>query len=170
MPSGDLPGDVGFDLPSLARMVRTKREDEGLSVRAAAQAAGVSFSTISRVESGAQPDLTNFLNLCGWLGVDPGRFTQTSVRREASVESVTRHLSADPRLTPDAARKISRVIADMYDALAQPDTQPVVAVHMRAASVLRPGVPERLAKLVQDMHQQLERRQLQDGPSERLQG
>ncbi|MCH8899949.1 MAG: helix-turn-helix domain-containing protein [Acidobacteria bacterium] len=167
---GDTSTDVGVDLSLLARMVRAKREKANLSMRGAAQAAGVSFSTISRIESGAQPDLTNFLNVCAWLGVDPSRFTgRTTVRQEASFENVIQHLSADPRLTSEAAEKIARMVGDMYEALAKPDATPVVAAHMRAASVLRPGVPERLANLIQDMHQQLERLVHRDGTSKRLQ-
>lgn len=152
-------------------MVRAKRTEEGLSVRGAAQAAGVSFSTISRIEGGHQPDLTNFLNICSWLGVDPSRFTgKGPVRRDAALESAIQHLSADSRLSTEAAEKITRMVRDMYEALATPDTTPVVAAHLRAAPVLRPGVPKRLASLVQDMHRELERLVHQDGTSTRIQG
>lgn len=152
-------------------MLRGKREEEKLSIRGAAQAARVSFSTISRIEAGSQPDLANFLNICAWLGVDPSRFTgKGMVRREAALENAIQHFSADPRLTAEASEKITRMVRDMYEALAKPDTTPVVAAHLRAAPVLRPGIPKRLASLVQDMHQQLERGVHQDGTSTRVQG
>jgi len=151
-------------MSTLAGLVRAKRQEEGLSVRGAAEAAGVSFSTISRVESEHQPDLANFLNICAWLGVDASRFAGSGpTRREAALENAIRHLSADPRLSAEASQKITRMVRDMYEALAAPEITSVVAAHLRAATVLRPGVPERLASLVRDMHRQLERHVAKDG-------
>jgi len=62
-----------LDVLELGRLVRQKRADEQLSLRQAAALARVSFSTLSRVEDGAQPDLSTFTSLCAWLGVNPGR-------------------------------------------------------------------------------------------------
>ena len=47
----------------------------------------------------------------------------------------------------------------MYAALARdlPPGGPLVACHLRAASVMRPGVPQRLAVLLSDMHDELDR-------------
>ena len=50
------------------------------------------------------------------------------------------------------------MLRTMYDALAQNIvSQPVVACHLRAASVLRPGVPERLNTMLSTMNSELER-------------
>lgn len=146
------------DISELGRYVAEKRASEGLSIRKAADAAGVSFSTISRVERGAQPDLATFVNLCGWLEVDPSEFTGRPAGKSAGIEEAIHHLSADPRLSPDAAAKIAGVVRGMYDALAQPNQTPVIAAHLRAASMLRPGVPQRLATILTDMESALRRR------------
>jgi transcriptional regulator with XRE-family HTH domain len=144
-----------LDLTQFGAMLRGRRGR--LSLRQAAAEAGVSFSTLTRAEAGAQPDLTSFTLLCGWLGVSPGQFfTPVSERQAAPIEEAIAHLVADPRLEAAAAAKIADVLRGMYDALArEPAQQPVVACHLRASSVLRPGVPARLHSLLSDIHEQL---------------
>jgi transcriptional regulator with XRE-family HTH domain len=142
----------------LGQLVRERRGRQ--SVRQAAADAGVSFSTLSRVESGAQPDLTTFIRLCAWLGVPPEQFFHSGAQRSSdTVDKVVGHLFADPRLSSDAAERIAGVVRDLYDALAQdtPEPPPLV-VHLRAASMLRPGVPERLGTMLHDMRAVLELR------------
>ncbi len=129
----------------------------GLSIRRAAEAAEVSFMTLSRVEAGAQPDLATFLRLCAWLHVPPETFFVSGTSRETETpEVVAKHLLADPRLESYAATRIAAVVRDMYHALArEPRHPPAVACHLRAAAVLRPGVAGRLGQLLQDMQARL---------------
>ncbi|MGK2877841.1 MAG: helix-turn-helix domain-containing protein [Solirubrobacterales bacterium] len=137
-------------------MLRERRGDT--SLRRAAADAGVSFSTFSRVEAGAQPDLTSFLNLCAWLGEPPDRFFINAAARESDgVDAAISHLSSDPRLAPEASAKIAEVMRNMYEALAREvEPTPVVACHLRAATVLRPGVGERLTQMLTSMQTALE--------------
>ena len=142
----------------LGRLLRERRGN--LSIRKAAADAGVSFSTWSRVEAGAHPDLATFTRLCTWLGVSPARFFAPVVERESSpLDEAISHLRTDPRLSDEAASTISSVLRDLYEALAR-DVAPArspVACHLRATSVMRPGVPHRLAELLSDMHEELVR-------------
>ena len=153
-----------LDVGQLGRLVQERRG--GQSFRRAAAEAGVSFSTMARVEAGAQPDLASFTRLCAWLGLPPSKFfTPVTARAPEPLEDVLNHLNADPRLTADAAAAISGVLKEMYAALAT-DTvpgAPLVACHLRAASVMRPGVPHRLAGLLSDMHDELDRLAQQGG-------
>lgn len=144
-----------LDLTQLGAMLRERRGK--LSLRQAAAEAGVSFSTFTRIEAGAQPDLTSFTLLCGWLGISPGQFfTPVTERQLAPIDEAIAHLSADPRLEADAASKIADVLRNMYEVLAKaPAQKQVVACHLRAASVLRPGVPNRLSSMLREMHQKL---------------
>ena len=114
--------------------------------------------TLSRVESGAQPDLATFLRLCGWLHEPPETFFVSAAPRETETpEVILKHLLADPRLERDAASRIASVVQDMYDALAREPVHVVaVACHLRAAAVLRPGAAERLGELLKDMHAKLD--------------
>lgn len=150
----------GIAIEDLGRKVREHRDEARQSIRQAAEEAGISFSTLSRVEAGAQPDLATFLRLCAWLGVPPETFFAPGARRpETTIDDVTRHLSADPSLSRDAAEKIARVVREMYGALAHRASEPPpLACHLRASSVMRPGVPERLAAILTDLRSGLETR------------
>jgi transcriptional regulator with XRE-family HTH domain len=150
----DDPADQEIlDISELGRVIRERRKDNGLSVRQAAQAADVSFATITRVEDGSQPDLTTFLKLCAWLGRSPSSFFRPVAERAVDhLGKALEHLSADPNLDDKAAEKIVSLVRDLYAALARP-LQPVAALdmHLRVAPVMRPGVPERLAGILTDM-------------------
>lgn len=62
-------------LASFGSLLRVERERRGLSQRAAAAEVGLSFSTVSRVESGdLLPDLHSFLALAAWARVPLGWF------------------------------------------------------------------------------------------------
>ena len=106
-----------LDAAQLGKVVRAHRGQR--SMRQAAAEAGVSLSTMSRVESGSLPDLASFTALCAWAGVSPSRFfTPIAERQDTLVEVAIAHLRADPRLTPEHASSIASVIRQMYDALA----------------------------------------------------
>jgi transcriptional regulator with XRE-family HTH domain len=155
----DTPNGVErLDLAQMGAMLRERRGR--LSLRQAAAEAGVSFSTFTRIEAGAQPDLTSFTLLCAWLGIPPSQFfTQVTEREVAPIDEAIAHLVADPRLEAGAALKIADVLRNMYDALAKaPAQRQVVACHLRAASMLRPGVPPRLNSLLGEMHDKLSAR------------
>jgi transcriptional regulator with XRE-family HTH domain len=154
------PGTVAAE--ELGRLVKEHRGRQ--SVRQAAEEAGVSFSTISRVEAGAQPDLATFFRLCAWLEVPPERFFRGGAQTPTdTLDTVASHLFADPRLSPAAAERIAQVVRDLYTALAQEAHEPEpIALHLRATATMRPGVPERLANLLHDIHSALEQR-LTDG-------
>ncbi len=147
-----------LDLSQFGTLLRAHRGS--LSLRQAAAEAGVSFSTLGRVEAGAQPDLTSFTLLCAWLGVPPSQFFSPMAEKEvAPIDEAIAHLSADPRLVGGAAEKIAEVLRGMYENLANaPAERPVLACHLRAAGVLRPGVPQRLSSILTKMHAELESR------------
>jgi transcriptional regulator with XRE-family HTH domain len=57
----------------LVSAVKTKREAEGLSIRALSALVGVSFSTLARIERGeGLPDNNSKIRLLEWLGPDAG--------------------------------------------------------------------------------------------------
>jgi transcriptional regulator with XRE-family HTH domain len=153
----DGAGEVELlDVTELGRMLRERRGD--LSLRKAAEQAKVSFSTFARVEDGAHPDLASFTRLCAWLRVSPSQFFKPVQEREVSpFEQALRHLKTDPQLSASAAEAISGVMRDLYAKLAQeiPPSRELVACHLRAKATLRPGVPQRLAGLLTDMHAEL---------------
>ena len=147
-----------LDLSQLARLLRDRRGT--LSQRQAADKAGVSFSTFSRVEAGAQPDLASFTRLCAWLGEPPSRFfTPVAPRRSEPLEAVIAHLTADPRLSSESSNLLIGTLQNLYEALASevPDEteERALAMHLRATPVMRPGVPHRLGQMLGDMQAEL---------------
>jgi transcriptional regulator with XRE-family HTH domain len=153
------PGQAELlDSALLGQMLRKRRGS--LSLRQAAADAGVSFSTFSRVEAGSHPDLASFARLCAWLGVSPGEFfSPVAERAPEPIDAAISHLYADPRLDEDKAEKIASLLRDLYSALAKPVPEPaVVTCYLRAAPVLRPGVPKRLGLLLADIEEELGRR------------
>jgi transcriptional regulator with XRE-family HTH domain len=155
----DHPAEVeSLDMTALRELVRERRGTQ--SLRKTAEEVGVSFSTLARVEAGAQPDLTSFTQICAWLGIAPSRFFTPVAERELDpLEQAITHLHQDPRLTSEAANSMADMLKQMYGVLAQSSaqTRPLVACHLRAASAMRPGVPHRLSALLAQMHDGLER-------------
>jgi transcriptional regulator with XRE-family HTH domain len=157
-PADDTAGQAEIlAIGELGRLVRERRTDNHLSVRQAAQEAGVSFATLARVEDGGHPDFVTFMKLCAWLGRPPSSFFQPVAERPTDhLEKALAHLSADPRLPAEAADRITSLVRDLYAALAHPpEPAPAMDMHLRATTVMRTGVPERLVGLLTDMRQAL---------------
>jgi transcriptional regulator with XRE-family HTH domain len=136
-----------LDPAELGLRVREKRRDDGLSLRRAADEVQVSFTTLSRVEAGHVPDLTTYRKLVRWLGIaEP----MSAREQGATVHVIAGHLLRDPALSDEDAERISRVVGELYQALAR-HHEPA-RVHLRAASTLRPEVARMLGALINDMH------------------
>jgi transcriptional regulator with XRE-family HTH domain len=63
---------MALSIGDLGKLLTAKRGSRG--IRSAAQDAGVSSATLSRVENGHMPDLETFAKLCKWLQRDPREF------------------------------------------------------------------------------------------------
>jgi transcriptional regulator with XRE-family HTH domain len=64
-------GDLVDTLNVLPMLIRHKRRVERLSLRAAAEASGTNFNTISRTEKGEHCSLRNAIRLLLWLDGRP---------------------------------------------------------------------------------------------------
>jgi transcriptional regulator with XRE-family HTH domain len=147
-----------LDTSNLAKMLKERRGS--LSLRQAALDAGVSFSTFTRVESGSQPDLVSFTKLCTWLGVSASDFFKPAIVRQISkVEEIVRQLRDDPALSSSASDQIANMVRELYSVLANPTEKPKgISCHLRAASMLRPGVSARLSEMLVDIESRLKDR------------
>ena len=56
--------------PKFGELVRSKREELGLSYRQAAEESGVDKAAIQRAETGIAPTIENFASLCRWAQID----------------------------------------------------------------------------------------------------
>jgi transcriptional regulator with XRE-family HTH domain len=139
-----------LQIDQLGGMVAERRAKDGLNLREAADIAGVSFNTLSRVERGHTPDLSSFRKIVDWLGLPADRFFTPARRRaESTPDIVEQQLLADPALPEDSARKIAGIVADLYRVLARRDNQ--LAVHLRAAPTFQPPAGDLLAGILDDM-------------------
>jgi transcriptional regulator with XRE-family HTH domain len=139
---------------NLGATLRTRRREQGLSLRDLADATGVSFNTLSRVERGHMPDLRNFQRIVDWLEVPAETFLDTEEPISTTPHAIARHLHADRNLSDQAARKIAAMVEEMYERLANP--LPTVSVHLRAAKTFTPKSGELLAEILNEMQGALE--------------
>jgi len=147
------------DIDALKTRVRQRREELGLSLRAAADQSDVPFNTLARVEKGDLPDLANFRRIVEWLGLPPEMFFQPPrLRTENTPEIIAHHLRRDPNLTDEAAGHIAGLVRELYTSLARP--QEAVRVRLRAAPTFKPEASRLLGELLQDMQDKL----IADGP------
>lgn len=142
-------------IDDLAELLKARRSARGLGLRAAAEEAGVSFNTWSRVERGYVPDIETFSRLARWVGHSPADFLgEGRVVSMSTPDLIEAHLRGDPALSDDAAERIAGLVREFYDHLAHP-AEVAVACHLRAASTFKPEASVLLADILQEMHDTL---------------
>jgi transcriptional regulator with XRE-family HTH domain len=146
--------DEPVDITTLKTRLKERRDQLGLSLRAAAAECEVPFNTLARVENGHLPDLANFRRIVSWLGLPPEQFFQPpQLRTESTPEIIAHHLNRDPNLSDAAAERIAALVHELYNSLA---TRPrEVQVRLRAASTFKPEASRLLGELLGDMQDKL---------------
>ena len=108
-------------LDTLAQLVKDKRGSSG--IRSAANDIGISPATLSRIENGYLPDLTNFRLLCRWLEIDPNKIlgfeTSKLVEEVNTVTSV--HFKKKSTTSPETAEALAAMILRAERALLAED-------------------------------------------------
>jgi transcriptional regulator with XRE-family HTH domain len=120
-----------IDVAELASRLRIRRLEQGLSVRQAASAAGVSYTTLSRVLRGNHlPDPENLVLLIKWLDISLEQLTrgQTDGDRTMQPENEEEHdfgthtpenvahlLLTDRALRPEDVEILMVAFRSMYD-------------------------------------------------------
>ena len=100
----------------LSVRIREKRGNRGLRDVAAEiskQFGTISPATLSRIETGKQPDIETFTKLCRWLEVDPN--TILGIKTESNEimkqdNKVYAHFKADKTMSPDTATHLANMI------------------------------------------------------------
>lgn len=147
--------DDPIDAEELRRRVVERRQELGLSLRAAAEDSGVPFNTLSRVEKGHLPDLANFSRLVAWVGLDPAGFFRATprVRTESTPAAIRTSLHADQHLSEQAADQIAEIVAQLYRKLATQVGDS--AVHLRAQTTFTPAAAKLMDSLVEQLQDAL---------------
>ena len=93
--------------------LRIKQKRGGRGIREVAREIGVSPATLSRIETGKQPDICTFKAICKWLHVDPssllGMQTPSGVPNDMAA-SVQAHFRAHKAMSPETAQNLANLI------------------------------------------------------------
>lgn len=117
------------NLARLGEIIKAKRQEAGLGLRAAAEESGISASTLSRLERGvgAAPDSETITKLSEWLeaSVDDLLFGGEAKFKEleelSTPEIIAVHLRADKNLSPETATALADLFRAAYKQLAKGD-------------------------------------------------
>jgi transcriptional regulator with XRE-family HTH domain len=105
-----------------ARLSQARKDpSHGLSLRAVAEATGISAATLSRFESGkGNPDIDTLSKLVDWLELDRADVFSAPVRQPMDTPGfVEVHLRADPKLDVRTAQALAEGFRIMYERLTQ---------------------------------------------------
>jgi DNA-binding Xre family transcriptional regulator len=104
-------------LEQLGPMLKKQRGSVG--VRAAAKEIGISAATLSRVESGKQPDLATFAKICDWLEIDPGEVLGCSAARGSTdrAAACSAQFRAERTMSPETARHLTEMILRVQESM-----------------------------------------------------
>jgi transcriptional regulator with XRE-family HTH domain len=119
------------NLARLAEIIKAKRQEAGLGLRAAAEESGISASTLSRLERGigAAPDAETITTLSEWLeaSVDDllfggeAKFKELENLNLSTPAMIEVHLRADKKLSPETAKALAELFRITYEQYARND-------------------------------------------------
>ena len=110
-------------IEQLGPMLKERRGGQG--IRAVAADIGISAATLSRLETGKQPDLETFSKICQWLGLDAGEVlgcspnppTPDAGHTSSGVTSVFAHFRAEKTMKPETATRLGELILAVHRAM-----------------------------------------------------
>jgi len=96
-------------MEELSLKLKQKRGNRG--IREVAEEIGIGHATLSRIESGKQPDMMTFIKICKWLGIDPNTILGFTDKQSPSPEAMpVAHFRAKKTMNPDTARHLAELI------------------------------------------------------------
>lgn len=109
-----------IDLDRLAVHLSAKIEDEGHSLRSAAEEIGCSPATLSRLLRGSEtpnyPEAVNLFRAVSWVGRSISEFEKSKKVYESTIADVEVHLRALPGLSKDQAEALVAMVRAARDA------------------------------------------------------
>lgn len=116
-------------LARISTLLKAKRNERDIGLRAVAQESGVSASTLSRLERGVAsslPDADTLTKLASWLNVPIGfllseqfKESEESDPELTTVEIVEVSLRADKNLSPETAEALAEMFRLLYKQFTQ---------------------------------------------------
>lgn len=103
-----------LDVESLIAALNAEREGRGLSWRKLAQEAGVSPSSLTRMQQGKLPDVNTFTALTHWLRMPAEQFMASGAKRESAEPNpmavVSTLLRGKREMTPEALKALDELV------------------------------------------------------------
>lgn len=102
-----------IDLDALIGALDSERRARGISWRQLAAQAGVSPSTLTRMQQGKLPDVNTFTALTSWLGIPAERFFARQVQHQAvddPLAVVSTLLRGKKKLSPKAMAALQELV------------------------------------------------------------
>lgn len=92
--------------------LKIKQKRGGRGIREVAREIGISPATLSRVETGKQPDLKTFGLICKWLKLDPSVVLglQKAKMATSAVAMPQAHFRAQKTMSPATAQNLAELI------------------------------------------------------------
>lgn len=92
--------------------LKIKQKRGGRGIREVAREIGISPATLSRVETGKQPDLKTFGLICKWLKLDPSVVLglQKTKMATSAVTMPQAHFRAQKTMSPTTAQNLAELI------------------------------------------------------------
>ena len=103
-----------LDVESLIAALNAERESRGLSWRRLAQEAGVSPSSLTRMQQGKLPDVNTFTALTHWLRMPAEQFMSSGLGGKAGgpdpMAVVSTLLRGKREMTPEALKALDELV------------------------------------------------------------
>ena len=97
--------------------LKVKQQRGGRGIREVAAEIGVSPATLSRVETGKQPDLKTFTLICKWLGVNPNTVLGIGgASQSSSVAMPQAHFRAAKTMSANTVQELAQLISTVQEA------------------------------------------------------
>ncbi len=97
--------------------LKLKQQRGNRGIRAVASEIGIGHATLSRIESGKQPDLDTFIKICKWLKIDPNSIL--GFRKKQSTENEAMpiaHFRAEKTMSTTTATHLADLIVAVQKA------------------------------------------------------
>jgi len=114
-----------LDLETLVAALDAGRREQGISWRQVANTAGVSASTLTRMQQGKRPDVDTFAALVQWLGIPADEFLTAPDRKQRPSQAASTLLRAKKELSAGAADALMDLLraAEKFQAEVEPRDQ-----------------------------------------------
>lgn len=111
--------ELTVDLDELSTRLRSKMQEQQLSIRAAAKEIGIGAATLSRLLQGSEsenvPDLSNLDKAAVWLGRSLSQLASLDQSPQSTIADVEVHLRALPDLEPQDVDALVAMVKAGYE-------------------------------------------------------